>query len=227
MRSTSIHSSHDSSHDRPLGTRPLRRSLALSCLALLVSWGTAGSAWAGAHTWDVNEVFSNADGSIQFIELRENNGTPNETGVGNQTLSSNTQSFNMGAGAVAAPTSNKHFLIATADFAALPGAPTPDVIIPAGLVPFFATSGDTISYGAIDSWAFGAVPTNGSDSLDRNTGIGPNSPTNFAGDTGSVDATPPPAVSAGSWTAAIGTVLLLLSAWLVLDARRRAGVASA
>lgn len=227
MRSTVIRSSHESSQDRPLGTRPLRRSLALSCLALLVSWGAAGSAWAGAHTWDVNEVFSNADGSIQFIELRENNGTPNETGVGNQTLSSNTQSFNMGAGAVAAPTSNKHFLIATAGFAALPGAPTPDVIIPAGLVPFFATSGDTISYGTIDSWAFGTVPTNGSDSLDRTTGVGPNSPTNFAGDTGSVDATPPPAVSAGSWTAAIGTVLLMLGAWRVLDARRRAGVASA
>jgi len=85
-----------SSEGRPFGPRPRRRSLALSSLALLVSWGAAGAAWAGAHTWDVNEVFSNADGSIQFIELRENNGTPNETGVGNQTLSSNAQSVNMG-----------------------------------------------------------------------------------------------------------------------------------
>ncbi len=203
-------------------------SRALSCaivalgLGLLLGLGSAEKASAGAHTWDVNEVFSNADGTIQFIELRENAGTANETGVGNQTLSSTTQSFNMGAGAVAAPTSNRHFLIATADFAALPGAPTPDVLIPPGSIPFFAASADTISYGTIDSWSFTSAPTNGIDSLDRTDGVGANSPTNYAGATGSVDASGAPAVPAGSIPMTVATVILVLAGWLaLLRARRR------
>ena len=28
---------------------------------------TAGSVSAGIHTWDVNEVFTNGDGTIQFV----------------------------------------------------------------------------------------------------------------------------------------------------------------
>jgi hypothetical protein len=29
---------------------------------------------ASFHTWDINEIFSNADGSIQHIEMREAQG---------------------------------------------------------------------------------------------------------------------------------------------------------
>ena len=61
------------------------------------------SAFAGAHTWDVNEVFSNADGTIQFIELREANGTAGETGVGNGTVTSSTRSHSIANGPVAPP----------------------------------------------------------------------------------------------------------------------------
>lgn len=155
----------------------------------------AGSALAGIHTWDVNEVFSNADGTVQFVELWEANGTPGETGVGNGTVSTGSHTFNMSEGAVAAPTTNKYFLLGTAAFAALPGAPTPDAIIPAGFLPFFFDpSGDTVAFGGFDSWSFGAVPTNGVDSLDRLSGVGANTPTNYAGDTATVDASPPPGI---------------------------------
>jgi hypothetical protein len=164
---------------------------AVLLVALLVSLPER-SAEAGIHTWDVNEVFSNADGTIQFVELWEANGTPGETGVGNGTLSSDTQSFSIGAGAVAPPTTNKYYLIATPAFAALPGAPTPDALIPEGSMVFFDVSGDTVSFGSFDSWTFGPVPTNGSDSLDRFTGPGANTPTNYAGESGSVDAAPAP-----------------------------------
>ncbi len=192
------------------------RSASLSLCAAL-AWGAAAS--AGTHTWDVNEVYSNADGSIQFVELRETGGLPNETGVGNQTLSSTGESFNMGAGSVSAPTTNKHYLIATPAFAALPGAPTPNVIIPAGNIPFFNTGGDTVTYGVYDSWNFGAVPTNGIDSLSRTTGVGANSPTNYAGQTGSVNGSPAvPASSPIGWSAA---VLLVLASWTALVLRRR------
>jgi hypothetical protein len=151
--------------------------------SVLFSMLAGGTASAGQHTWDVNEVFSNSDGTIQFVELEEVNGTPNETGVIDETLSSDAESFVMNGAAIAAPTSNKFYLIATQGFADLPGAPTPDVIIPAGSVPFINTAGDTIDYSIYDSWTFGAIPTNGIDSLDRTSGVGASTPTNYAGET--------------------------------------------
>jgi hypothetical protein len=162
----------------------LRVLLAGSFTSVLVPIAAA----AGIHTWDVREVFSNADGTIQYVELWEAAGGSGETGVGNGSLSSNTQSFAIGNGSVAPPTTNKSYLLATAGFAALPGAPTPDKIIPAGNVPFFNTAGDLVSFVGIDSWSFGAVPTNGISSLDRITGVGTNTPKNYAGTQGQVDA---------------------------------------
>ena len=83
------------------------------------------------------------------------------------------------------PTSNKFFLLATASFATLPGAPTPDAIIPAGNVPFFATEPEIrSSYSVYDSLTFGSVPTNGIVSLHRDLTTGTNSPTNYAGHSG-------------------------------------------
>ncbi|MGH9867686.1 MAG: hypothetical protein ACREAA_05920 [Candidatus Polarisedimenticolia bacterium] len=143
---------------------------------------------AGAHTWRIGEVFSNADGTIQFVELFESAGTPGETGLGGWILTSNTNTQSLTN--VAAPTSNRRFLVATASFAALPGAPTPDIIIPVASIPFFATGGDTISI-QIDTWVIGPVPTDGVNSLNRTGGSLPNSPTNYAGVTGSVNANPP------------------------------------
>ena len=66
------------------------------------------------------------------------------------------------AGAAILPsssTANTWVLIATAAFAALPGAPTPDYIMPAG---FFPTGGGTLNYASgADIWTYGAVPVNG------------------------------------------------------------------
>ena len=185
--------------------------------ALVFLWSL--SAGAGIHTWDVVEVFSNADGTIQYIELLDRGSTGTETGVGNGSLSSGTQSFSWSNGPVAPPTNGKSYLIATADFAALPGAPVPDVIIPAVNVPFFDTAGDTVAFGAIDSFTFGAVPTNGTDAFDDTTGIVPNTPKNYAGVEGSVDASAP-SVPSGSISAflVIGALLVGFGA-LKLNAR--------
>jgi hypothetical protein len=191
-------------------------------IALLL--GIAGTALAGQHTWDVNEVFSNADGTIQFVELRETGGLANETGVPAQTISAtNTgESFIIGGGPLSTPTTNRSFLIATASFAALSGAPTPDATIPSGSIPFFSTGGDTVTYSVYDSWAFGAVPTNGVDSLHR-TGTSPavNSPTNYAGTTGQVNAAPAASVPALGGLG-IGLVVgLLVLAGLAITMRSR------
>jgi len=195
--------------------------------ALLAGLAVAAPAGAGIHTWDVSEVFSNADGSVQFIELEETAGGAGETGVGNGSISSNSESHSWSNGAVAAPTSDRFYLIATAAFAALPGAPTPDVILPAGVVPFFSAAGDTVAFGGFDSCAVPAIPTDGTTAYDcLAAGTALNSPTNYAGDVGSVDAGAPPAPTAipaapAGALVAIAGGLLVAGALLASGVRRR------
>ena len=171
----------------------------------------ATSATAGIHTWDVLEVFSNSDGSVQYVELLDIGTTGTEVGVGNGSLTSSLHSFSWSNGSVTGPTNGRRYLIATAAFAALPGAPTPDVIIPAENVPFFDATGDTISFAGVDSLVFGAIPTNGLDSFDEDDGVATNSPENYAGVTGSVDASG----SAPGVPSASATILVLLCASLL------------
>ncbi len=175
----------------------------------------AANATAGIHTWDVVEVFSNSDGTIQYVELLDVGTTGTETGLGNASLSSSLHTIVWANGALTPPTNGKRYLVATAAFAALPGAPTPDVIIPPANVPFFNTAGDTVAFGGFDSLIFGMVPTNGLDSFNVGGVVATNSPENYAGMTGTVDASggSPAAAPSGS-----AIMLFLLSASLIMIA---------
>jgi len=175
-------------------------------------------AWSGVHLWRVTELFSNADGTIQFIEMTTCCGSAGgEIFLNNQHLSSNSHDFifpgNLGPG------TNHHILLGTAAFAALPGAPTPNHIIPAN---FFSTGGDTITFAVYDTMIFGAgtLPTNGTSSLNKNQDdatdtafVAVNSPTNLSETTGSVNAgsgpSGPPAVPDGRAGTTPVTVSLL------------------
>ncbi len=156
---------------------------------------SAQRALGGGHTWRVNEIFSNADGTIQFIEVKEFLGGAGETATAGHNVTSNTRTFTIPAN-VPPPTSFRHILIATPAFVGLPGAPTPDYVLPAGSVPFLNQAGpDTIRYVPYCTYTFGAgvLPTNGVNSITITTheghaiSIGPNSPTNYAGQTGSIN----------------------------------------
>ena len=199
------------------------RIRSVGVVTALVTFCLTAPAVAGIHTWDVREVFSNADGSIQFVELFDAGAGGTEVGVGNGTLTSNAETYGWANGPVAQPTNGKSYLIATQSFADLSGAPAPDVILPLANIPFFNTAGDTVGFSSGDSWAFGAVPTNGTDSLDRIAGVGANSPTNYAGATGSVDANPPGPVSlpAASPLGVAMLVVLLGGGGLAIALRRR------
>ena len=154
------------------------------------------SAFGGAHTWDVNEVYTNADGTIQFVELREANGTDLETGVNGQPM----RSLNFPAHtltllhAISSPTGNKFLLGGTAAFAAMPGSPDLDFTIPNGFLRL-GTAADSVAYGPpYDTLAVpsGAIPLDGIRSFNDGGVIADNTPTNYAGDEGFVDASPPP-----------------------------------
>jgi hypothetical protein len=155
-------------------------------------------ALANCHTWDVSEIFSNADGTIQFIELREPNGGCCEDGVPGHRILSSKRSFTIPLPDLAQPTAFRRLLFGTASYAQLPGAPTPDYIIPSN---FFDLDGDSVGYTPYDTMVFGPgeLPTDGINSLTpRALGnlVGINSPENYAGETGDVNAgtavSPPP-----------------------------------
>ena len=182
-----------------------------------MSWGIAGAATAGVHRWDIGEIFSNADGMIQFIELFnptvDNNEWLFNTLSTTLTLDDGTpEVFNFPSDLNSSmSTSLASALLGTAGFAAVAGV-TPDWIIPDGFIPLGGGTAtlNVIELGNFETLTFGALPT-GLDSLNfdqaGNASTALNSPTNFAGDTGVV---PEPS-----------TALMLLTGLAVLASRRR------
>jgi hypothetical protein len=178
---------------------PIRLPHRVLALALVLAASIpAVPARAAFHLWHVKEVYSNADGSIQFVELfTEGTG---EGFVFGQTLEADSdgtvRTFTVPSN-VANPTTDKHLLFATPGFAGLPGAPAPDFVLPCG--PFFdpAATSITITWGtaSFDTMVFSgaALPTDGAASLTDTTPhaaatpvSGPSSPTNLAGVAGSL-----------------------------------------
>lgn len=207
-----------------LDRRPASATAALLVhVVLFCTLLVPGVVEAKAHLWRISEIFSNADGTVQFIELHECCGSLNEYNLTATTLTSDANVYAFPANLpFIASTANGWVLIATADFAALPGAPTPDYIIPAN---FFDPNGDTITYvGGPDTavLAVGALPTDGLHAFARDITSGAltvavNSPTNFPGVSGSVSP-PPPVPLAAPWL--LGSVLACAG---LFAARRFAG----
>jgi Dockerin type I domain len=170
-------------------------------------WFSSG-AQAAFHLWIVNEVYSNASGTIQFIEFSTQ--STGQQFLATHTVSSsngaNTNTFTYPSNIQVGPgdsTANKKFLMATTGFAAL-GLVAPDYIMPDG---FLFTSNLTVNFSNFDILSNLTLPTDGVLSLNRGAGTtmtsGTNSPTNFAGVTGSIapSASPPGAPTIGTATA--------------------------
>ena len=168
----------------------------------------ASPARAGHHLWRLTQLFSNASGSVQYAQLFVTDN--NESGVGPFTVTASGHTFNFVTNLPSTTTANTWILLGTSNLAAQTGGVAPDYIIPAG---FFSTGGGTINYAGVDSWVYGTVPTDGTHSLMRDGTTPVNTATNFAGQTGSVNAAASPAVPAiGRWGIALLIGALLLAA---------------
>jgi hypothetical protein len=198
----------DSGHASEETMTRLLRMILLAGLALL-----ALPAGATYHTFQIDEVFSSADGTIQYVVLHESAGMDGQNMLGGKALVATGTGgvpvyylfpFNLPGGSCGyygctpAPTARKHVLIASQGFAAL-GLLTPDYVMPNGFLPI---GGGTLNYAAVDQWTFGALPADGTSALFRDGSTRVNSATNFIGGTVSVTAAapPPPALNyQGLW----------------------------
>jgi hypothetical protein len=146
---------------------------------------------ADYHLWVFNEVFSCADGSIQFIELFSS--VDGQQVLANHQLRARntgltqTKIFTFPTNS-GAPTAGKSLLLATANFGALPGGITPDYVISSTFI--FTNGGDLAILpppGPTFAYAPGSLPLDGLHSLGADgTTAAVNSPKNFAGQQGSV-----------------------------------------
>ena len=138
------------------------------------------------HIFHISEVYSNADGTIQFIEF-VGDADSQHVWAGHSITSSdgtNTNTYSISTNLPNAATNGKSVLVATQGFADL-GIVTPDYIIPNG---FLFTANGSINFpgmfGGTLSWS--QLPIDGRLSLNRDLTTGINSPTNYAGNTGTV-----------------------------------------
>ena len=187
----------------------------------------ASVASAAHHQWIISEVFSNADGTVQFVELL---GTANnESSLNGFTVNTSpagttgliATSVPLGPNLTSSLTAGAYLLLGTAGYAALAaqqGAPAPDRVLPDN---FLEIAADTVRYAGIPSTdiVYTNLPTNGIDSLDLENPSGTvNTPENFAKATGSIDASPAavPTLGAG---AILALAALLLGIGLIFRLR--------
>ena len=206
------------------------RSLTYCCLSwnvpllvALIVTSTAAPVQATFHEWRITELYSNASGTVQFIELGlPSSGLDNESFVGGHTITDSALShtFTFPSNTVSIPTNSAHLLIATPGYTLLSGVPTADYVLPTN--DFFSTSGDTINYStgiSVVTFPQPNLPTNGTNSLNfdpfgsSSPFIAVNSLTNLAGQTGSISV-PEPSTLSLLGSGAIGLLVCARRRWV-------------
>lgn len=156
-----------------------------------------GTAFATFHTYQVDQIFSNAGGSVQFVVMREAAGLDGQSHWAGHALSvtrgGTTRTFTFPRdlpgelcdqyyGCEGAPTAGSRVLIGTQGFAAL-GLVEPDYVIPDGFLP---TEGATLDFAGVDQVTYAPLPVDGVTAIDRAGARLRNVATNFAGKAASV-----------------------------------------
>jgi hypothetical protein len=130
--------------------------------AFLLGLNTARATF---HVWEVSELYSSADGSVQFIEFTNNSTFTSENLLGGHVITCTgppgiTNTFTFPANLPSVSTLNKTFLIGTSNLATLPGGLTPDYVF-TNQGPFlFLNSGVTNTVGIVGSVEPPATYTN-------------------------------------------------------------------
>src|SRR5947207_9111517 len=155
---------------------------------LVVVLLAASPARADFATFVIDELYSNADGSVQYVVLHEAQGANGANLLTGRTLIATragvAKVFTFPVDLASATTANRRVLIGSNGFAALSPI-APDYQMPDR---FLATDGGTVNYAGVDQIAYATLPTDGITGLYRPGGVAANLATNFAGRTFAVPA---------------------------------------
>jgi hypothetical protein len=133
-------------------------------------------------------VFSNADGTVQYVQLREMAGANGLQALAGRTLTvsrdGRTKTYTFARDLPGAGTANRAVLVATQGWLDVPSQyPEFKQLVPDFLLPnqFLPAEGGTIAFGS-DTWTFGALPRDGFSAVYRSGNpVRDASPVNFGG----------------------------------------------
>jgi hypothetical protein len=143
-----------------------------------------------APSFQIDQVFSNADGTVQYVILRESAGQNGQNGFTGLTLTATqgarTSTFTFPTDLPSATTSRRLVLIATAGYVALAAtqsefaAAPPDYVLPNRFLPTVAGS---VTFAGADTFSYDALPGDGISALFRTGEIKDNAVQDFNGAT--------------------------------------------
>jgi len=164
----------------------MRRIRLVFAALAFVTW----PAHATYHTWVIEQLYSNADGNVQFVVLHEAQGANGENLLAGHALvvtrAGSSRTFTFDHDLPDSATANRRVLIATPGFAAR-NIDAPDYVIPARFLP---ADGGVLDYAGVDAVMFASLPTDGVHALARGGASVTNAPQNFAGQTDTLAAGP-------------------------------------
>ena len=164
------------------------RILLRACAALALSlWAVAGGA---ATTFQIEEIYSNADGAIQYVVLHETAGANGQQALSGGGLAmkygNSNKLFTFLNDLPSSATADRRVLIASQGLADL-GIIVPDYVFPNQ---FLFTGPATLGFSGVDSVTYAALPSDGVNAITRTGAIVPNVATNFAGASVSIPPVP-------------------------------------
>ena len=158
------------------------KRMLIGVAALLLALGALPSD-AAFHLFRIDQVYSSADSTVQYVVMTEVTGSNGENfWAGNRLETTSTggakQQFQFPANLPSSNTASRHVLIGTTSFAAL-GLVAPDYTVPDGFIP---RGGGKLDYASgTDEITFAALPTDGATAFNRSSQPVAATPTNFAG----------------------------------------------
>ena len=162
----------------------MRRTFAALPALLLVLASASGS--AAVTTFAIDEIYSNADGTLQYVVLRETAGAAGADDWAGRTLTMTrgpiVNILTFPANLPGTATANKRVLVASQGLAQL-GLVAPDFVMADR---FLATDGGTLDFAGVDSVAYAALPSDGATAVSRTGTARANAPADFAGSTASI-----------------------------------------
>lgn len=177
-------------------TNPCRKSIIMALLLMI--WTVKAN--ADFHLWILNEIYSNSDGSVQYIELTTASGGQHVL-AGHSLVSQDSVSgattFIFSQNLPGSDTANRSFLLATERFQSLTGMEA-DYTIPAS---FISTTSGSLNFGeGTDTlqYTLGTLPLNGIQAMSRNFQPVIPSPQNFDGLSATITVAPLATYDAGS-----------------------------